>query len=172
LRLVPVPRRLPVLGDAESVVRPPWQKAALGALFAFVSWVPLAALARFVSKRAIEQRLAGLAPAEAGRSIAALAGRDRAVLWLVASGLPLASVALASLFGGLFLARLGQGDLRAGRRGGALFGGIAWLLAVLAAGIGPNWAARAISVATLSLLLASGWALGGVGAALGARGKS
>jgi hypothetical protein len=168
---VTVPRRLPVLGDAEPPVRPPWQRAALGALFTFVSWVPLAAVARVVSKRFLERRFAGVPAAEVGQRLAASPARDRALLWLVASGLPLASVALACAIGGFLLARLGQGDARAGRRGGAMFGGLAWLLAVLAAGIGAGAAQRAASALSLVLLVGVGWVLGGIGAALGSRGK-
>jgi hypothetical protein len=167
---VPAPRRLPVLGGADP--RPAWQRAALGALFTFVSWVPLAALGRIVSRHYVARTFAGLAAAEVSARVAASAARDRAVLWLVASGLPLASVALACAVGGFLLARLGQGDVSAGRRGGALFGGLAWLLAVLAAGIGRSATERAMSALALAVLVGVGWALGGTGAALGSRGKS
>ncbi len=124
-------RKLPLISsrpDDQDPPRPPLHWVGFGIVAIFALWLPLAAIAEMIKRRAIVGYIGDRSgEMDTELALAALAPEDHARLSMWVFGLPLAALALAAMGGGYLIGRYGGA---AGHREGALAAALAALVAV------------------------------------------
>jgi tRNA-(ms[2]io[6]A)-hydroxylase len=157
-------RRLPVLQNAPpDEERPAWQWGAIGVVFIFSIWVPLAMLASWLGGRVSHQLVGDLPPDELALRLADASSGERFWLWFVLTVVPVLAYALACWASGAMVGRFGG---KAGPREAAVAGGVA---ALGAAGLTLLRASVSASAASLVVLLPIGVGAAWLGGLFGKR---
>jgi len=148
---MPPTRRLPVLQNAPpDEERPAWQWAAIGVVFIFSIWAPLAMLASWLAGRVSRQLLGDLPPDELSLRLADASSGDRFWLWFVLTVAPIVAYALSCWASGAMVGRFGG---KAGPREAAMAGAFA---ALVGAGLTLLRASASASAASLLVLVPVG----------------
>lgn len=148
----------PPEGDDEA--RPPWHWVGFGVVAIFAAWLPLAAAAGALARRAFEATFGAAATeADVARVLGAMSTGER-VRFTLSQALPqAAALSLAAFAGGFLVGRFGKGT---GLREAALSGAATALMAaaLTVKGLELGWAAAVTLLLTAAL--ATGFAtLGG-----------
>ena len=111
-------RRLPVVQEprpaeppeGEDEARPPWHWIGFGVVAIFAAWLPLAAAAAALARRAYEGTFgSGAGEAEVARTLAAMTAGERVRFTLSQAVPQAAALALAAFAGGYLVGRFGRG---------------------------------------------------------------
>jgi tRNA-(ms[2]io[6]A)-hydroxylase len=145
--------------------RPAWHWAAIGVLFIFSIWAPLAMLSTWLAGRVSHELLGDLPPDELSLRLADASSGDRLRLWFALTAAPIVAYTLACLASGALVGRFGG---RAGAREAALSGAIA---ALVGAGLTLLRASASASAASLVVLLPLGVGAAWLGGVLGKKGR-
>lgn len=161
-------RRLPVVNSPppkkdepspDDETRPPWQWVGFGVVAIFAAWLPLAAAAGALARRASRAFFSdGASQEEVARALAAMTSGER-IRFTLSQALPqVVALALAAFGGGYLVGRFGQGT----RPREAAVAGLATALMATALGfrgLELGWV-TAITV-VLTMLIAVGFAAWG-----------
>ncbi len=156
-------RHLPVIKDPppeknkaeedDDEARPPWQWVGFGVVAIFAAWLPLAAAAGALARRASEAMFPpGATEADVARTLAAMSTGER-MRFTASQALPqVLALALAAFAGGFLVGRFGQGTRP---REAALAGGATTLMATLLTirGLELGWVAALTIAVTAALAI-------------------
>jgi hypothetical protein len=159
---VPPTRRLPVLQNAPAdEERPGRHWIAIGALFIFAIWAPLAMVSSWVSERLVHHFLGELPPTEFSLRLADASEGDRFWLWFALTATPVLAYALACGASGALVGRFGgKAGPREAAAGGALSSIAAAVLMLL-------HASADVSAASLVVLVPVGVGAAWLGGTIG-----
>lgn len=144
----------------EDEARPPWHWIGFGVVAIFASWLPLAAGASALARRAFEAAFgAGASEADVARALSAMTSFERTRFTLSQALPQAAALGLAAFAGGFLVGRFGRGT---GPREAAISGfATALMAAALAAkGLELGWV-TAVTLLVTALLATGFSALGG-----------
>ncbi|MCU0682375.1 MAG: hypothetical protein MUF34_08990 [Polyangiaceae bacterium] len=132
-------RRLPVVGAGSPPPddeRPPWHWSGIGAVLTLASWLPLAWLSTWLSRRLLSSVIPGEGPEALASFLAQASNRDRALVQACLAVPAVAAYAGGSLFGGYLVGRFGgkAGPKEAGV-GGLAAGSVVWALTAADGGL-------------------------------------
>ncbi|RYE94208.1 MAG: hypothetical protein EOO75_02565 [Myxococcales bacterium] len=141
--------------------RPPWHWSAIGAVLIFATWLPLAMVGQWASRRLVGWLAPAGSQAELTARLAAASSGERAAVQAATVLPPLLAFAAACLAGAALVGRFGH---RAGVREAAVAGVVAtstaWALTAAGDGLGATW----MLWPPMALLgLALGWLGGRIG---------
>jgi hypothetical protein len=140
-------RRLPVLSStADEDERPTWQWTAIGVLFVYAIWAPLAVLGTWVNRRIVDRLLGDGTPEDLARLVGEASPARRAELWLATTAVPVATYAFACWAAGALIGRFGARVLPAHA---AIAGATASVVGAALTLLAASWLAAAASLAVL-----------------------